>query len=128
MCHVLKDVEQVVTVEDDATTAEALRLCLPRISCPTVLIMRLGAVTDLPLRTLLSVYSIDGNAAAIVLLKRKTSAASQTKAGKTPKVRFSVPQTCFREGHANRGWTMWVSTTGRSDCSSTIRVETLRRV
>ena len=86
--NVLKVVDQVATVEDDATMAPALRRCLPLISCPMVLVMRLGAVTDFSLRadSLLSVYSIDGYAAVVALLKQKTKTAAQTKAVKIPKV------------------------------------------
>ena len=77
---------QVLTVDEDGTVGEALRLCLPRISSPRVMVLKLRVISDIPLRSLLLHHCIQGTAATVVLRRRSSSASAQTKAGKAPKV------------------------------------------
>jgi len=76
---------EIVHASTDVTEAEALRACIERLSCSTVVVMSLGVVTDISIRALVGSHCMNANAGTVVLRKSNSSASAQTKAGKVPK-------------------------------------------
>eukprot|EP00210_Caulerpa_lentillifera_P001868 g1797.t1 len=75
---------EVIVIDDDSTTADAVRVCLPRLTESTVVVIRLGVISDLSITALLMSHFMNTSAGTMVLSASKQSAAAQTKAGKAP--------------------------------------------
>lgn len=75
----------MIMVDSEVTTADAVRSCLPRLTESTIVVMRLGVISDLSITALLLSHYINSSTGTVVLSTRKKSAAAQTKTGKAPK-------------------------------------------
>lgn len=71
-------------MDSEATTADAVRGCLSRLTESTFVVMRLGVISDLSISALLISHYINSSVGTVVLSTRKKSAATQTKAGEAP--------------------------------------------
>lgn len=76
---------EVVTVPEDAGSADALRAVAGRILSETIVVLSGDVLTDVPVPALVAYHQIHEATATLLLANRKTSPASETKPGKAPK-------------------------------------------
>lgn len=75
----------VVSVADDSGTADALRTVAPRLQHDTLVVLSADLITTVPLRALVVTHQLNASLASMMLTRRKTSPASETKSGVPPK-------------------------------------------